>query len=353
MYKFETDHPNLCDIVEIGESVLGRKLLFAKISDNVGTDEAEPEFMYLSSIHGNEICGYVLMLHLIDSLLSAYSTESRIKNLVDNIEIWICPLSNPDGTYKGGDNNIFGAVRNNANNVDLNRNFPYLEGTSPNPEKETQAIMSFIEQRNFVMSADFHSAIETVIYPWSSLSPRTADDTWFQYVAREYADEAQANGPAGYFDDLDNGICHGYSELGYIAKGTLHDYSLYFQGCRATSIEISLQKVLDESKLQDHWNYNYRSFLNYIEQVLYGIQGTVTDSITGNPIKSKVFVESHDVDSSWVYSNLPFGDYYRPIYEGIYNITFSAPGYMPKTISNVSVFNNNVTKLDVKLWSGR
>ncbi len=92
MNAFETNYPGLCDVFSIGTTVNGRQLLVAKISDNVVTDEAEPEFFYTSTMHGDEITGYVLMLRLIDSLLTAYSTSPRIANLVNNIEIYINPL---------------------------------------------------------------------------------------------------------------------------------------------------------------------------------------------------------------------------------------------------------------------
>jgi len=50
--------------------------------------------MYTSSMHGDELTGYVLMLRLIDSLLSTYGTNPRVTNLVNNFEIWINPLAN-------------------------------------------------------------------------------------------------------------------------------------------------------------------------------------------------------------------------------------------------------------------
>ncbi|GAG35029.1 unnamed protein product, partial [marine sediment metagenome] len=60
-------------------------------------------------------------------------------------------------------------------------------------------------------------------------------------------------------------------------------------------------------------------------------------------------VENHDMDSSIVCSHLPYGDYYRPIYEGTYDVTFSCHGYYPKTISDVQVENSKATIVDVKL----
>ncbi|OQX71372.1 MAG: zinc carboxypeptidase, partial [Candidatus Cloacimonas sp. 4484_275] len=124
MYQFEEDYPDLCEIENIGTTVNGRELLFAKISDNVHSNEDEPEFMYTATMHGDELVGYVLMLRLIDYLLSNYETNSQVANLVNNLEIWINPLANPDGTFAAGNNTVNGATRYNGNNIDLNRNFP-------------------------------------------------------------------------------------------------------------------------------------------------------------------------------------------------------------------------------------
>jgi len=98
-----------------------------------------------------------------------------------------------------------------------------------------------------------------------------------------------------------------------------------------------------------HWEYNYRSLLNYIEQAQYGIRGMVTDSLTGEPIRAKVFIQNHDVDSSYVYSSANVGDYYRPIKAGTYTLEFSAPCYHSKTIQNVSATDDNATILNVQL----
>jgi hypothetical protein len=75
MYQFAANYPDLCRIVDAGNSVNGRKILFAVISDNVNVKEAEPQFMYSSTMHGDETTGYVLMLRLIDSLLTSYGTD--------------------------------------------------------------------------------------------------------------------------------------------------------------------------------------------------------------------------------------------------------------------------------------
>ncbi|MCK4372271.1 MAG: zinc carboxypeptidase, partial [candidate division Zixibacteria bacterium] len=132
MYQFAIDYPTICRIENIGNSVEGRALLFAVISDNVSVEEDEPEVMHTGTMHGDETVCYVLLIRLIDSLLTSYGTDPRITSLVNDMEIWINPLANPDGTYNGGNHTVYGATRYNANGYDLNRNFPDPED-GPNP----------------------------------------------------------------------------------------------------------------------------------------------------------------------------------------------------------------------------
>lgn len=354
MQQFSDDYPELCELVTIGVLPSGRKLLALHISDNVGTREAEPEFLYTSSMHGDETTGYILMLHLADYLLANYNNDPRITQIVNEIDLWINPLANPDGTYAGGNYTVNGARRYNANFVDLNRNYPDPED-GPHPDgnawqPETVAFMDFAEEHNFVMSANFHGGAEVINYPWDTWSKLHADNNWYVMISREYADTAQANSPSGYMTGFDNGITNGYAW--YSISGGRQDYMNYFQQCREVTMEISNTKLLSVNKLIPHWNYNYRSLLNYIEQVKYGIRGFVTDTITGAPIVAQVFINGHDIDSSMVFSNPEFGDYYRPLKGGSYNISYFAEGYFPKTITNVSVSDYTSITRNVKLWDG-
>jgi len=174
MYQFDSLYPSLCTTIVAGYTELGREILFVKISDNVHTEEAEPEVMYSSSMHGNELCGYVLMLRMIDSILTTYGTDPEITAMVDNMEIWINPLANPDGAYQIGDSTVSGAIRGNSNFVDLNRNFPDPdEGPHPDGktwQAETVVMMNIAQQQSWVISGNFHGGTEVINYPW---------DTWF------------------------------------------------------------------------------------------------------------------------------------------------------------------------------
>jgi hypothetical protein len=356
MESFETNYPELCHIYEIDTSIQGRKILFAKISDNVIQKEAEPEFMFSSSMHGDEVTGYILCLHLIDYLLSNYGTDPFVTRLVDSIEIWINPLANPDGTYHGGDANISDAIRYNANYVDLNRNFPDPEdGQHPDGEAwqlENIAMMNFMNAHNFVFSANYHGGSEVMNYPWDTWFKRHADDTWFQHVSLNYADTVKKYAGSGYFSDVDpSGITDGYDW--YTISGGRQDYMTYFRHGREITIEVSGIKMPDASDLPLYWDYNHAAMLHYIGNCLYGIRGTVTDSASHVPLRARIEVIGHDEDSSQIYSDAANGNYHRMIAPGTYDLKFTSPGHKDKVIKGVQVeeYTSQVW-LDVELAIG-
>ncbi len=350
MNQFVTSYPDLCELVTLGTSINGREILAIHINNDLSTEQNEPEFFYTSTMHGDEVVGYVLMLRYIDYLLANYGVDSDVTFMVDYIDIWINPLANPDGTYAGGNNSVWGATRSNANNVDINRNFPDPEdGPHPdgNPwQTETIVFMDFAENHNLTMSSNMHGGAEVVNYPWDTWPRLAADDDWWVNVSREYADIAHENSPSGYFTDLNNGITNGYQW--YTTSGCRQDYMNYFHNCREMTLEISSNKMPSESYLDNFWEYNYRSFIAYMKQVTYGFSGIVTNAVTGNPIMAEVFINNHDEDNSEVFSHQPLGDYHRPIKAGNYDVTFSAFGYYDQTI-NINVEDYQNLELNVEL----
>ena len=328
----------------------GREILIVQISDNVGVKENEPSFLYTSSMHGDELSGYVLSLRLIDYLLNNYGDNNKVTHLIDEIDIWINPLANPDGAYYGGNQNVWSAIRYNSNFIDLNRNYPDPEdGPHPdgNPyQQETNIFLGLADTINFNMAANMHSGAEVCNYPWDTWGNLTSDNNWWEYVTQQYADSCQINSGSGYFNDLNNGITNGWDW--YEVDGGRQDYMNYFRYCKEFTLELSNDKTPNPNDLSDLWDANYPSLLNYMEQSLYGLRGIVTDSISGNPLKVRVEISGHDIDSSHVYSNLPIGNYHRYLYQGNYNITFSKIGYHTKTI-NINILNNSTHTEHVQL----
>lgn len=350
MYAFADSFPNICKVHSLGTLNSGREILIVNISDNVGQKENEPSFLYTSSMHGDELTGYVLMLRFIDDVLNNYNTNSRITYLVNEIDIWINPLANPDGAYAGGNSNVWGATRSNASFIDLNRNFPDpQDGPHPdgNPwQEETLIFMGLSDTINFNLSSNLHTGAVVANYPWDTWSQLTADDSWWQHVCNEYADTCQFYGTGNYFTNYNDGIINGYDW--YEVDGGRQDYMNYYKHCREFTLELSNDKTPNPQELPSFWNATHPSFYNYMEQSLYGLRGIITDSVTGLPIKARVEIANHDVDSSHIYSSLPIGNYHRYIYQGNYSFTFSKSGYHSKTI-NASILNNNTTYLNVQL----
>jgi len=351
MYKFDSLYPNLCTTIVAGQTELGREILFVKISDNVHTEEAEPEVMYSSSMHGNELCGYVLMLRMIDSILTTYGTDSEITEMVDNMEIWINPLANPDGAYRIGDSTVAGAIRGNSNFVDLNRNFPDPdEGPHPDGKSwqaETVVMMNIAQQQSWVISGNFHGGAEVINYPWDTWFARHPDDHWYINISRQYADSAQAYSPSGYMTQLNNGITNGWDWFPIF--GGRQDYMNYFHGSREVTIELSNIKLLNAALLPAHWEYNRVSLFDWLRQANFGIRGIVTDSATGEPVAATVTVIGRDSASSKVFTDPDIGDYYRMLEPGTYSLQFSAEGYDILLLMGISVSADSATVANVLL----
>lgn len=356
MNDYVTKYPNLCSLDTIGSSIQGRYILCMKISDSAATHEAEPEFFYTSTMHGNEMSGYVLMLRLIDYLLTNYNTDSYVKSLVDNIEIYINPLFNPDGTYYGGNNTVASARRANWNGYDLNRNFPDAGGNQTpggTRQPETTIMMNYLQQHNFAMSANFHDGDEVVNYPWDTWSRLHPDDTWFAKISKQYADTAQHYGTTGYFQGPygtiyeGQGYTNGYAW--YTVDGSRQDYETYYRHGREVTIELYAAIPVSATYLHGIWDANYRSLLQYMEHCKYGIHGIITDSATTNPVRAKITIIGYDADSSQIYSDLANGDFYRLLSSGTYDLMISAPGYEDFIINDVNVTDWNTTYLNITL----
>ena len=352
MYQFQTDYPDICSVYNLGFSVEGREILVAHISDNVMEEENEPEFFYTGQMHGDELVTYILLLRLIDYLTENYDVEPQVTNLVNNVDIFINPLSNPDGTYAGGNHTVWGATRYNANYVDLNRNFPDPEdGLHPDGNEwqvETIIMMDFAQEHSFVLSSNLHSGTEVINYPWDTWAQLHADDDWWQEVSHTYANTVHNYAPANYMNGFNNGITNGYAW--YTISGGRQDYMNYFHYCREMTLELSDVKLLPENQLNAHWDYNRESLLLYMEECLYGIRGVVTDSY-GQPIEALITVyddtgQLHDFDNSEVFTDPDVGDYHRMIAPGTYGIEISAYGYITQMIEDILVTDSEIQVRD-------
>jgi hypothetical protein len=145
--ELATRHSDVCRLEQVGTSVQGRVLWALKISDNVDADEEEPVVYIEGGIHGSEWLATEVSLRIAAHLCQGYSTDPEVAGRVDELEIWVIPLANPDGHVRvEGKEFIHAEIvkgRKNAAELDgtdcvgvnLNRNFDYhwQEGGSTDP----------------------------------------------------------------------------------------------------------------------------------------------------------------------------------------------------------------------------
>ena len=323
-----------------------RQLLGVRI--NNGNPEGKPKFLYTSTMHGDEITGMILMLRLIDELCT--STDSRIVNLVNDLDIYIMPLTNPDGTYKGGNNTVNSAQRYNGHSIDLNRNYKdYYQGAHPDGnsyEDETVWTMAFGDSLLFTMSANYHGGAEVMNYPWDAVYDDHADKDWYEYVCTEYVRIARQVYSSYMSDTYSDGVTSGAAW--YVITGSRQDYMNAYGQCREVTVECSSTKTPAASQLPNFWNYNHNSMLAFMEQCRNGVHGVVRDADTGLPIEGvKVTVLNHDSETSFVTTH-SVGDFHRPIKGGSYTFEFRKSGYCTETV-DVTITDGQRVDLTVNL----
>ncbi len=341
-----------CTLIDLGTLATSnhRKLLGVRI--NNGQAEGKPKFLYTSTMHGDEVTGMILMLRLINELCT--STETRIVNLVNNLDIYIFPLTNPDGTYYGGNNTVTGARRYNGNGVDLNRNYKdYYQGDHPDNNayaEETIWTMQLGDENLFTMSANYHGGAEVMNYPWDAVYDNHADKDWYEHVCTEYVQIARQTYSSYMSDTYSDGVTSGAEW--YVITGSRQDYMNAYAQCREVTIECSTAKTPSASQLPNFWNYNHNSMLAFMEQSLNGIHGFVYDEGNGQPIQGvKVTVQDHDSETSFVTTHSA-GDFHRPITGGSYTLVFTKSGYCPKTVEVTVEDDQRVELNDIKLTPG-
>lgn len=269
MNRWVEQYPSLCRLDTIGTSVNGRLILCMVIrGGNAGNN---PEFFYSSTMHGDEVTGYAMMLHLIDTLLGGYGSNQQYTDLINSVDIYINPLSNPDGTYFLGDNTVSGSIRYNANFVDLNRNYPDPFGTEPlNPEQpENTAMIAYLTNHNFRLSANLHGGSEVMNYPWDSFTssqrPHPNSEWWIE-VCKRFVDTCRMYSNDCFTDVRSEGYIAGGDW--YVIPNGRQDYVNYYHDCREMTMELSHSKTLHSDKLPSYWSFLQNSLVNYIAEII-------------------------------------------------------------------------------------
>ncbi|MCK4548176.1 MAG: immune inhibitor A [Candidatus Eisenbacteria sp.] len=221
--SLHTEYPEITTArTSIGQSHEGRDIWAIKISDNPNVQEDEPEVLLDALHHAREPITVNVVCDFIKYLCDSYGTNPVSTFLVNERQIWIVPVVNPDGYcynethYPGGG----GMWRKNRRinefteclGVDPNRNYPYMwdhGGASHDPcsdvflgpyagsEPEVQAIMGLCNAHEFVTHNSYHSVAGMVLIPWAYTNTHTPDDSILRSMAQRMAECGYQYGQPG------------------------------------------------------------------------------------------------------------------------------------------------------------
>jgi hypothetical protein len=203
-------HPSIVQLFSIGTSYQGRELLAAKISDNVGQDEDEPEALFVGLYHAREHLTVEMQLYLLHLLADNYGLagQEQITGLVDSREIYLIFELNPDGgEFDIASGNYRFWRKNRQPNgssadvgTDLNRNHSYrwgccggsssilgsetYRGVAPTSAPEVAAIERFVNSRviggrqQIAVAISFHTYSELILWPYGYTFDELPPDMW-------------------------------------------------------------------------------------------------------------------------------------------------------------------------------
>lgn len=341
LLQVSAENPDITHLYSIGQSVRGQELWVLALGVSPGQHTVGvPEFKYVGNMHGNEVLGRVLLLHLIDDLVRGHrNNETWSLQLLNSTRIHIMPTMNPDGFDASDTDCMYSQGRFNHNGMDLNRNFPdaFAGQTLEEDERETevQAVMGWLRTETFVLSANLHGGALVASYPYdnsnsgselingASVSP---DDDVFVHLAKVYSYNHATMHKGNRCTESRpflHGITNGYEW--YALSGGMQDYNYVWAQCLELTLEVSCCKFPPVSELPGMWEDNRKALLSYIQQVHLGVKGRVFDSF-GAPVQNAV------VDVVGRRNMCPFktnqnGEYYRLLLPGNYTLTVTYPGH--------------------------
>jgi carboxypeptidase T len=252
-------HPTIAQKSSIGLSYEGRDMPVVKISDNVATDENEPEVLFDAHQHAREHLTVEMALYIMHLLVDNYGTDSRITNLVNSREFWIVPDMNPDGgeydiatgSYRSWRKNRQPNAGSSNVGTDLNRNWSYqwgccggssgttssetYRGPSGFSAPETQRLRDFVNSRvvggvqQIKANIDWHTYSQLVLWPYGYTTTDTTGNLGAD-ARSAFASLGTAIAPSGYTPEQASDL--------YIADGTITDWMWATHGIFSYTIEM-------------------------------------------------------------------------------------------------------------------
>jgi hypothetical protein len=345
---YHEQYPAITKLQKVGRTHRGRTIWGLKISDNPAADEAEPSVLLSGGHHASELLAVEFPLDAMAQILERYGRDAKVTRWVDDMEIFVVPLVNPDGnamfihetrfaTRKNARDTNHDGVHDPFEGVDLNRNYPhgwgmrgssgrryskYYRGIGPGSEPESAAMMSLADRQHFAAAISFHTVGSAVFTPYSVDATKNPDPDVALAIAMEMIGAAPTLPGDKEYEVRPNGYpvagsdqdwyMHAHGTLAYILEGTHHNPPLTLRGA-----------VVDGTR--PIWE-------TLLERVAHGprISGHVRTP-KGEPVRARVDIEEVQLRAGerWTSRALD-GRFDRVVIgPGRYTVKVTAPGYAP------------------------
>jgi len=258
--ELATKNPEYIRVMSIGKTIEGRDIPAMHINSSPNAlkriKSNKPGFVLLGNHHAREHLSAEIPL-MFAQYLMANKNDSMIKKLLDDRDLWIVPMVNPDGVEFDISGDKYHMWRKNRRNngdgtagVDLNRNYGFrwntggsssdtdsevYMGKAPFSEPETQAVRDFVSSlSNVTVLLTVHTFSELILYPWGSSYdpiPNEKDRKVFETMANTMA-------KWNHYKPQQS------SDL-YIASGDTCDWAYGEKGIFAFTFELSPKNMWD------------------------------------------------------------------------------------------------------------
>ncbi|MFN4220614.1 MAG: M14 family metallopeptidase [bacterium] len=219
MKELAAKYPDKVSLEVIGKTFEGRDLIVMKINTN--KDNPNKKSLLVTGLHhAREWATGESAINIAEKLLQDYPDNEEVKNLLDNTDLYIFPVVNPDGYEYSLKKSAWWRknrkVFEKGVGVDLNRNY-YTEknpelyrprddkpdstwddyGASDSvysdtyrgpygaSEEEVRAIQEFVNKNNIQTVIDIHSYGNMILFPWGHTTQPTEWDNIYKEVGNE------------------------------------------------------------------------------------------------------------------------------------------------------------------------
>ncbi len=340
LQTWASQYSGICQLYDLATTVQNRHVYGLKISDNPLAEEDEIVCFFVGCHHGNEDISAEVPMYFLNYVFTNYGVNPDVTYWVDNREIWVIPLLNPDGYVNNS--------RYNANNVDINRNYSFHWGQSatnygpfPFSEVETQVVRDLNLAHHFTIDHSYHSYGEEILYPFAWAANHPSPDNAF-YVEMTGAMAAYN----GYTPMLSGNLYpHGGEMNDYLygEKGVMGCTSEVWGGPGYNPPSSQITVVCQENLPTDLYQLQRAGGAQ--------ITGHITAAATGAPLAAqyKIVQLWNPNEINPRYSEPIYGRYRHLLTPGTYTLEVSCPGYATQTIPGLAVVANTPTVREVAL----